>query len=91
MKIMAIFDTPGMTATQYEQVDQALTALGQQQPQGRLHHVAAPNENGWLVIDVWESQAALDHFAQTLMPIFAEHDIPTTVPQILPVHNIIQP
>jgi hypothetical protein len=33
-----------------------------------LAHLAGPIPDGWLVVDVWESEAAFGRFAEQLMP-----------------------
>jgi hypothetical protein len=44
-----------------------------------------------MVYDVWDSQENFDAFGQTLMPILAEVGIDPGQPDIIPVHNMIQP
>lgn len=88
--ITAVFDVPGMTATQYDQVIKDLEAAGAGTPQGRLYHVASSKEGGWFAVDVWESAELLNQFAQTLMPIFQKAGVAPPQPQIYPVHNIIK-
>ena len=39
---------------------------------GLLSHITGQGENGFRIIDVWESQEALDKFAAHLMPVLAE-------------------
>jgi hypothetical protein len=39
---------------------------------GLLAHIAGQGENGFRVIDVWESQEALDAFAEQLIPVMDE-------------------
>lgn len=55
MAIVAVFDIPEMTSEQYDQGLKALADAGFEHPDGRLHHVAAPKDGGWFVVDVWES------------------------------------
>jgi len=87
--IVAIFDLPGVTAAQYDQVMRDLNAAGAGNPKGRQSHVAASKEGGWLVVDVWESPDSLDRFAGTLMPILQKNGVTPPQPQILPAHNIL--
>ena len=87
--IVVVFDVPGMTAAQYDQVDKELETAGERNPKGRLYHVAFAKAAGWFVVDVWESREALDRFAQSLMPILQKAGVTPTEPQIYPVHNII--
>ena len=88
--IVAVFDVPGMTSEQYEQVNKVLEEAGKDSPEGRLHHVASSKPDGWFVVDVWESAELLDRFAQTLMPILQNAGVTLPQPQIYPVHNIIK-
>ena len=87
--IVAIFDLPGVTAAQYDQVMKDLEAADAGSPKGRQSHVASPKEGGWLVVDVWESPDSLDQFAGTLMPILQKNGVTPPQPQILPAHNIL--
>ncbi|RMH15248.1 MAG: hypothetical protein D6696_21210 [Acidobacteria bacterium] len=89
MAICAVFDVPGMTGQQYDETIEALQAAGQASPAGRLHHVAAAGDGGWLVVDVWRTQAELDDFAEVLLPILERVGAPRPEPRIYPVHNVI--
>ena len=88
MAITLVFDAPGMTAAQYDGIISGLAAAGEETPRGRLYHVAAAKPDGWLVVDVWESEEALNRFAATLMPLIAQNGV-TVTPQMYPVHNRI--
>ena len=87
--IMAIFETPGMTAEQYDRVDTELKAIGMTKPDGRLFHVATPIDGGWLVTDIWQSTELLDQFSKVLVPILEANGIPAVQPKIYPVYNLI--
>lgn len=89
-EIVAVFEIPGMTSEQYDQVIKGLEAAGEGSPEGRLYHVAASKSGGWFVADVWRSPELLDQFAQTLMPILQQAGVTPPQPQIYPVHNIIK-
>src|SRR6185436_11891229 len=54
MAICVIFEAPGMTQAQYDQVPNEVA--GDRPPEGSLSHVAGPTENGWYVVETWESQ-----------------------------------
>ncbi len=88
--IAVVFDIPGMTSGQYDQVIKDLQVAGAGSPKGRLYHVAASKAGGWLVVDVWASDELLNQFAQTLMPILAKNGVTPPQPSIHPVHNIIE-
>lgn len=88
-KVLITFDTPGMTAEQYDAVHADLVAAGASTPSGRLFHVGAPMDNGWQVVDVWESVAAFEQFGETLTPILQKNGVPLVEPGIFPAHNIM--
>ena len=90
MAIAAVFEVPGMTAQQYDRVIKDLEGAGQGSPEGRLYHVACSMENGWYVVDLWESPELLDRFANTLMPILQKAGVTPPQPRVFPVHNIIE-
>jgi hypothetical protein len=95
---MLVFDFPGVTNRQY---DELCRALNDGQPLIALTdfhragykivcHVAGPTpDGGWRVVDVWESEEALGHFRQRLMPLLEQVGIPAVAPQVFPVHNVV--
>ena len=61
MAIGLIFSGSGVTESQYRQVlDQV--SPGNQPPPSMLYHAAGPSENGFCVIEVWESQEVATRF-----------------------------
>lgn len=88
MALSVVFDLPGVTAEQYDAVIAGLEAAGEAAPAGRLHHVAAATETGWLVVDTWESPEHLERFAGVLMPIMGRAGIQGE-PKVYPAHNVI--
>jgi hypothetical protein len=51
--------------------------------------MAGPTPDGWRVIDVWNSDEALERFRATLMPLLDEVGIPRIAPQVMPLHNLV--
>jgi hypothetical protein len=89
MAILMIQDASADVLATYDTVIRQLEAAGQGHPPGRQFHVAARTGDGYLVTDVWESQAALDRFFQTLGPLLEQAGGRLDPPQIYPVHNLI--
>jgi hypothetical protein len=90
MAIGIVFEIPGGTQKQYDQVLQKLQLGGKPAP-GGLYHVAGPMEGGWRVVDVWESQAAFETFFQTkLKKALQEAGVPPIQPKFFPVHNTLK-
>ena len=58
----------GGTKQQYQAV-LAAAHPGDGLPPGQTYHAAGPTEGGWLIVAVWDSQAAFDTFLHdTLLP-----------------------
>jgi hypothetical protein len=88
MAILAVFH-PTSTKEQFDELHRRLQAAGLGTPAGRLHHVAV--SDGPMVtrvVDVWESPASLEVFAQDLFPILQEVGITVSPPEI---HEIYLP
>ena len=90
MAILFISNASDDTIDHYDAVIKHLEAAGQGHPPGRQFHVAARKGDGYLVVDVWESQEALDRFAQTLLPLMEQVGSTPFQPHIYPVHNIVK-
>ena len=89
MPIGLIFDGPGVTQRQYEQVRDEV-APGNKPPPGMLYHAAGPTDNGWRVIEVWEAQEVLDRFFQEKLGQALSKANISVQPQTFQVHNIMQ-
>ncbi len=92
MAILMIHDNSDSTLAEYDRVIKELEAAGQGNPPGRLSHVTTRKGTGYLVVDVWESQEALDRFFQVLGPLLQQvgSGPEQQSVQILPVHNVIK-
>ena len=89
MAVALLFEGPGITQAQYDQARQEVSP-NNSLPAGALYHVAGPTANGWRVVEVWESQDALDRFfAEKLGAALARAKIDIQ-PQVFQVHNIMQ-
>ena len=53
---------PGVKAEEFDRVDAAIDVRGNH-PDGLIFSASGPVEDGWRVIDVWESRAHFDAFA----------------------------
>ena len=96
MALVVVLDMPGMTQAQYEQSAEKVAgrpgpvkSLNDWPVAGLISHTAAPTDNGWLVVDVWESEEAFQQFGKTLIPILREIGVPDVKPQTYPVFNVV--
>ena len=75
MPVVMVHNIPGGTEEQYEAVAERLTggrglnSLDSWPVEGLLAHVSGPTDDGWRIIDVWESEDAYNTFmAERLGP-----------------------
>lgn len=87
--ILVIFRVPDMSQAQYDSVMKDLDQVNMYKVKSRLHHCMAPNGDGSVVVDVWESPEALNEFFGTLGPILVRNGVTPPQPEIYPVHNIV--
>jgi len=85
-----IFDESSDTIAHYDAAIRQLEATGQNRPAGRLHHITAIKGEGYIIVDVWESQEAFEQFEQIVGPLLDQMGRPDGQNQSYPVHNIIK-
>jgi hypothetical protein len=85
----------GLTQEQYEESVRRLTGGKERMESpadwpapGLLAHIPGQGEKGFRVVDVWESQEALDAFAAKLLPILEEIGVEGR-PDIYPAHTYV--
>jgi len=86
--VCLIFDAPGGTQAQYEQV-RSEVAPGDIPPPGATYHAAGPTEDGWCVVEVWDSREALERFATEILPPALERAGLSGQPRIFEVTTIM--
>ncbi len=85
----------GITKEQYEEVVGKLTdGKGLESPadwpvEGLLVHAAGEGPDGFRVVDVWESEEAMQSFGETIGPLFQEAGIETE-PTSYPAHTFVK-
>ncbi len=90
MALAFLFEIPGYTEVQQDQIIEHLQRGGKT-AEGRIFHLDGPMEGGWRILDVWESQEALNTFFQeALGPTLQELGFVLAQPlQVWPVHNML--
>ncbi len=89
MAIGFIFNNPGQTKEQYDAVVEQLN-LAESLPEGWIFHVAGPTEDGWRVVEVWESQEAADaYFQGRLGQVLQNAGVSLGQPDTFTVYNVI--
>jgi len=92
---MAVHQVPSLTQERYEEVIRRLTngKSRVESPsdlpfEGLLVHVAGHGENGFCVVDVFESEEAVRRFRETISPIAEEVGIEDP-PEFFPAHTFV--
>jgi hypothetical protein len=85
----------GVTQEQYEESIRRLTGGKNRMEspadwpvEGLLAHIPGQGEKGFRVVDVWESEDALNSFAEKLMPILQDIGVQGQ-PEIYPAHTYV--
>jgi hypothetical protein len=91
MAVGMIMNFPGVTQEQYDTVMEQLN-LGGRMPPGGISHAARPTDEGWRVVDVWESQEAFDTFLhERLYEAMQNAGISRPQVEAWPVYNTLEP
>lgn len=95
MAILAFHRTPSLTRERYEEVVRRLTrgkapvdSLSDLPFDGLLFHAAGETEQGFCVMDVFETDAAVQRFSEAVTPIAAEVGIEQP-PEFFPAHTFV--
>ena len=93
MPIMAFHRTPSLTKERYEEVIRRLTGkepplarLGDLPFEGILFHATGQTEEGFCVVDIFESEEAIDAFREALGTIPRDVGIEAP-PEFFPAHT----
>jgi len=89
MAVGLILDFEGGTLDQYDQVLEKME-LGGKTPPGGIFHWVAKTDDGFRVVDVWESQEIFDKFAEEKIgPLSAEVGLGEPKVTAYEVHNTL--
>lgn len=85
----------GITQEQYEEAVRKLTdgQSSMESPadwpvEGLLAHIAGQGPSGFRVVDVWESEEAVQRFGDQLLPVLQAIGVQSS-PQIYPAHTYV--
>ena len=89
MAIAFLIEFAGITSDQYDRVLERIE-LGGKMASGGRYHIAGPTDDGWRVVDVWDSQEDFDRFFQEKLGAALEAEgLPAPNVSTWPVHNIM--
>lgn len=87
MSIAILFDCSTDTLAQYEQAFEILPALASQP--ARPVHICMSSGDGFLVVDVWESEDAFAKFGEVLGPVLDQVNLHPS-PDVRQVYGLAQ-
>lgn len=90
MAVGIVFEGAGVSQAQYEQLHNELSP-DNQPPPGLLYHAAGPSENGFCVVEVWESQDVADQFFKEKLGQALQNAQINVQPKFFQVVNIMKP
>ena len=95
MRIIALHQHPSLTRERYEEVVRRLTngksraeSVSDFPFDGLLFHIAGEGPNGFCIVDVWESQEAVDRFREAMGTIPQEVGIEVP-PEFFPARTFV--
>lgn len=93
--VMMVHKSPTLTRERYDEVVRRLTggrprleSKGDWPVEGLISHQAGEGPDGFVVVDVWESEEACAQFGETVGPIMREVGI-TDPPTVFPAHAFV--
>lgn len=91
MPIAYLLEWPGVSQEQYDAVMEKLGGYGSLAP-GGLFHAAGPSQDGWRVIEAWETKEAFEEFVtKRLGPALQEVGLGLPPqPRAWPVHKMLK-
>jgi heme-degrading monooxygenase HmoA len=88
MAVCLVIDVSGGTVEQYDAVKQKLEESGGMLGEGQTFHAAGPTDDGFAVIDIWNSRDDFDRFMQgRLGEAIQAAGVPQPQIREIPVHN----
>ena len=96
MLIMAVHRTPSLTRERYEEVVRRLTGKDRIKVSadlpftGLIAHMAGESQDGFCVVDIFESEEAVERFREALGDIPREVGIEKP-PDFFPAHTFMSP
>jgi hypothetical protein len=90
MATAVYFHPKGLTLEQFNEVHRRLVDIGQEHPDGRVHHSCFGEDGELMIFEVWESPEKIQAFGPILMPVLAEVGIDAGEPAVLAVHKLTQ-
>ena len=95
MPVVLVFEGPSLTQESYEESVRRLTggksrmeSPGDWPVEGLLAHIPGQGPNGFRVVDVWESEEAVQRFGEVLMPVLGEIGVEGE-PEVYPAHTFV--
>lgn len=91
MAVAVLMEFDGGTTDAYDRVIEKMGLSDGTPPEGAQYHVAGKTDNGFRVVDVWDSAEQFQEFAQEKIgPLTAEEGFPQPEVSMWEVHNTMK-
>lgn len=88
--IVVHFNGSGMTSAQYDSILVELKKVTTFPPAGQIAHACYKTDDGYKVVDVWESQEKFKAFGEKLMPILQKLGVNAGQPTVYSLYNYMK-
>lgn len=88
--IVVHFNGSGMTPEQYDQIIVELQKVTTFPPAGQIAHACYKTDDGYKVVDVWESAETFAAFGEKLMPILQKLGVNAGQPVVYSLYNYLK-
>jgi hypothetical protein len=89
MSVLMTLEVPGGTTAQYDRTIAVAGIADGDLPPGLVLHTCAVTDDGIVVVDVWDSESALDDFGRDRLSPALTAGLATATPRISPVHKLL--
>lgn len=86
MAVVYMFEYPGVTQEQYEEMARRLE-IPSEGPPGGMGHYAGPMDGGWWIFEVWDSEESAQRFYDSIRPVVEASGASLPQPRRLPVYS----
>lgn len=94
MSVLMVMEAPGATAEEYERTNEIMGIRGDEDaPEGLIQHVAAIDDSGLVIADLWESEDAAKRFLdERLGAALEQAGLASSAgkPRVMKVHNALE-
>ncbi|MFJ8664306.1 hypothetical protein [Streptomyces sp. NPDC093600] len=89
MAVIVVIEMPGVTQEQYEENSEKLTGAPWWPAEGFIAHAGGKTDDGWIVVDLWESADAFRAFSEKALPILESSGMTAARPKVYEASRVV--